>query len=760
MDIPSLRKVQGFTLLTQVCPESGQAWRMADDVIEIKSYFLAPPRVSSMLVEALNAEQAPSPVAVEEYRPPLTVIEPRVEMLGDKGALKPPAGMPDFNALHAEAEAKLEGPDAAPAGGPASLRIFCESCGYRNPRDVKACMKCATPLKAPSAAAVASPKEAAALLMEAMGIVPEAAKPATISPAGPATPAAVESAALPPNTYVEIPMSRIAIIVGIVSLCVAFAFVGWRVGAKKAHRWPWNKKPAVVKPSTAVQPAILLEPKSGPSRKRVRAAPRQTAVLPGMSSARPSAPPRAARVPKKEAPAESASSEASPEPGQRSAPASAAPSSSSEEAPVSYHVISEATPLQHRTPAPVESTYSQKRRADKGLWTAQQKQAIQQVQRYRIYGGQRTIGRNVEILIQILRDREYNTAFETGKRIYLYNDLDWSATQMEGPTYEVGLTFSGGKEADGSPRKPLRFAFTSDLDQGTAEPGGSEQQRSNTMHAFFDESRIAPEDRRAIAKDTEELVMAAQPEASPLAFDTVARNFVSTYGSPPMARVAEAFGLQNVTKRIVHEPKLVAASTEASDATTAPLSAMRIEKPLKKEDPAPSTPGKATMVPSKSGPIEYTMDRGSGRDRIFTAKAITSAKAGRLWEVTTSYDRLKDFVPDLLVSEREGQDGTAVIVHTVALTRLMIFVFKMNLHLRVIEHPRQHTLEFERIAGEFEQFRGSIEITSPTENGPSTMTLHATIVPKGHMPGWALNDMARRFLVPIVEALRTRAESY
>ena len=45
VQIPSLRKVAGFNLLTQVCLEGEQSWRMADEVIEIKSYFLSPPRL-------------------------------------------------------------------------------------------------------------------------------------------------------------------------------------------------------------------------------------------------------------------------------------------------------------------------------------------------------------------------------------------------------------------------------------------------------------------------------------------------------------------------------------------------------------------------------------------------------------------------------------------------------------------------------------------------------------------------------------------
>ena len=81
--------------------------------------------------------------------------------------------------------------------------------------------------------------------------------------------------------------------------------------------------------------------------------------------------------------------------------------------------------------------------------------------------------RNAEILMQILRDREYTAAYESGKRLYYFDDADWAASQKEGPVFEVRLTYSGGREADGSPRQPLRFAFNVDLERQTVEPGGS-----------------------------------------------------------------------------------------------------------------------------------------------------------------------------------------------------------------------------------------------------------------------------------------------
>src|ERR1700691_1695493 len=77
VDIPSLRKVTGFNLLTQVCQEGEENWRMADEVIEIKSYFISPPRPNSFALEAAgNAAPKLEPVALKSEIEELTLPEP------------------------------------------------------------------------------------------------------------------------------------------------------------------------------------------------------------------------------------------------------------------------------------------------------------------------------------------------------------------------------------------------------------------------------------------------------------------------------------------------------------------------------------------------------------------------------------------------------------------------------------------------------------------------------------------------------------
>ena len=252
------------------------------------------------------------------------------------------------------------------------------------------------------------------------------------------------------SAMVEVPLSKLLVGAAMVALVAGASFLG-------IHTWKKKHHPPLNRPASNVQrPA----PEQGSTNLDVaRRTPDERSTRPGKHYDHPvrhTPPSIASKLP-------GVSTRASP----------ADKEQASEEKPEagSYRVIAEATPIQKRYSSPVNSAYAVKRRADQQLWTAQESQAIQQVQRDRIYGGRRTVLRNVDILMQVLRDREYNTAFESGKRIHLYNDLDWSAVQKEGPVYEVRLTFSGGKESDGTARKPLHFAFASDLERGSVSPG-------------------------------------------------------------------------------------------------------------------------------------------------------------------------------------------------------------------------------------------------------------------------------------------------
>jgi len=721
VDIPSLRKVTGFNLLTQVCQEGEETWRMADEVIEIKSYFISPPRPNSFALDAGNTapklDLVPSSSPVLEE---LTLPEPNT-------AWGNPAPSTDKK------------PEPA---GPAALRAVCEVCGYKNPRDVPVCMKCGEKLSGGTPPISSSPKVPAGDAMKVME------PPTPVLTPSPAPVLAAPSADLASSTMVEISMSKLLLWTAVSVVVMGSSFFGYRSWKKKHHP---KALPAIGVPAPAPVSVHTRVSRGGRraaarnSRQAVRHHSGYNATaLPGLRK-------RAARTEEQSA----------SEPQNEAA---------------SYRVVAEASPLKKRFSAPVNSPYAIKRRANKGLWTSQEDQAIQQVQRARIYGGLRTVERNVDILMQVLRDREYNTAFESGKRIYLYNDLDWSAALQEGPVYEVRLTFSGGREPDGSPKKPLHFAFSADLERGTVEPGGQDQVRSNTLHAFFDESRIAPEDRRVIAKDTEELVLAAQPEASPLALDTVVRQFAKVYTSAALSRVADAYDLTSIKRKLAHDPHLgsdepassVPAAKESSQNALPSTevwekAGMKTKPALSTQSPVPSSAeaAKSAMpyTPSKGGAADFRMETGSGRAKTFLVRATSRASMNKIWEVLTGYDRLKQFIPDMLASEREGQDGAATIVHTVCLTRFMVFMFKINLHLRVIEHPREHTLEFERIAGEFESFRGSVELTTDPATHDTLIAFQATVVPSGRVMGWTMEKMARRLLVPQIEAIRAKAES-
>jgi ribosome-associated toxin RatA of RatAB toxin-antitoxin module len=712
VEVPALRRVAGFNLLSQVCMEGEQTWSLADDILEIKSYFLAPPRASSLQMEFGNTA-----VKVEAEAPPIRNDASPLSILSmDQNLVEE---LPPLDGKAPPVKKDAPGGTAAAEGKPNALRALCDVCGYKNPRDVTLCLKCGAPVGA-APATVEKPTVDVPL--------PAAAAPASTGEDEPHT-QILEHKILPPSPMRNI---LIGVAVAAVALTGVFGIRSW----KKHHP---KKAPAI--------PLVRMPPPMDVPTPRARKSYSRSNRHASSSGEMPEARHLPGVTPHKQK------------------------STEEPETPSAYHVISEATPLKHRTSSPLDSPYAQKRRSDKSLWNAQQEQAIRQVQKTRIYGAQRTLQRNVEILMQLLRDREYNTAFETGRRPYLYNDLDWSASLLDGPIYDVRLAFSGGREEDGSPRKPLRFAFKADLERGTTEPGGEESLRNNTMHAFFDESRIPPEERRPIAKDVEELVLAADPTASPLALDTVVRNFVATYNLAALERVARAFDLDTVKKKIKHDPNLGKALAKDGSGDKSGTPAIfeqmdRLSPPKARVTGTSDVPTPVEMQTPRTMSIpetivngEFAMEHGSKHDRIIQARVTTKATPDRLWEALTGYERFKLFVPDVLESEREGQDGSAIIVHTVSLSHWMFLVFKINLHLRVIERPAQRVIEFERIAGDFETFRGSFEIQSDPTTKRSAIVFHSTLAPKGKMPDWMLSAIAKRFILPKLAAFAARAEA-
>jgi len=167
---------------------------MADDVIEIKSYFLSPPRPNSFAMAAGNTapklDLAPPPDLAPKARPG-RADTPEPNTSWQNNAVEP---------------AKKE---AAPMPGGTALRAVCDVCGYKNPRDVAVCMKCGEKLPGTPVGTVPTEKPALAPLP-------------TPTPAPSPAPASV---AVEPvsgsNTMVEIPIMKL--VAGVV---VAILVVG------------------------------------------------------------------------------------------------------------------------------------------------------------------------------------------------------------------------------------------------------------------------------------------------------------------------------------------------------------------------------------------------------------------------------------------------------------------------------------------------------------------------------------------------------
>src|SRR5205807_5463029 len=143
-----------------------------------------------------------------------------------------------------------------------------------------------------------------------------------------------------------------------------------------------------------------------------------------------------------------------------------------------------------------------------------------------------------------------------------------------------------------------------------------------------------------------------------LALDTVVRQFAKVYTKAALSRVADAYELSTVKRKLVHDTRLGAEESvdsvmpvqpepKGSDplskkgltSSVKPVAAMSVgtgsDLPIGQAGPtAKTTMG---LTPSRGGAVEFRMERGAGRERTFIARAGTKASASKVWEILTGY---------------------------------------------------------------------------------------------------------------------------
>lgn len=104
-----------------------------------------------------------------------------------------------------------------------------------------------------------------------------------------------------------------------------------------------------------------------------------------------------------------------------------------------------------------------------------------------------------------------------------------------------------------------------------------------------------------------------------------------------------------------------------------------------------------------------------GEALIVEARADLDATAGQAWDVLTDYDRLSEFIPDLVVSRVVERQGQRVVVEQRGRVAFLFFRHDVNLRMEIDEHPPIEIVA-RALEGSFQEMTGRYRI-EPAQSG-------------------------------------------
>ncbi|KAL3844780.1 hypothetical protein ACJIZ3_002183 [Penstemon smallii] len=153
----------------------------------------------------------------------------------------------------------------------------------------------------------------------------------------------------------------------------------------------------------------------------------------------------------------------------------------------------------------------------------------------------------------------------------------------------------------------------------------------------------------------------------------------------------------------------------------------------------------------------------SWRERRIKADISVNADVESVWNVLTDYERLADFIPNLVTS------GTIPCPHPGriwleqrGLQRALYWHIEARVVLDLQEFPNSENdreLHFSMVDGDFKKFEGKWSVKSPKGSSTTTLGYQVNVIPRFNFPAIFLERIIRSDLPVNLHALARRSES-
>ena len=141
-----------------------------------------------------------------------------------------------------------------------------------------------------------------------------------------------------------------------------------------------------------------------------------------------------------------------------------------------------------------------------------------------------------------------------------------------------------------------------------------------------------------------------------------------------------------------------------------------------------------TGLKERNRTIEQTMEVLPGGTRRLAAQLSTSLEFECLWKVLTSYDKLSNFIPNLISSEVLSRRDNQIHLRQVGSQEFLGLTFSAEVFIKLIEDKNNGLLTFSLIKGDFRKFEGCWKIVRFPHNKGSSLIYELTVKGSFGMP--------------------------
>ncbi|XP_074566609.1 uncharacterized protein LOC141823247 [Curcuma longa] len=160
--------------------------------------------------------------------------------------------------------------------------------------------------------------------------------------------------------------------------------------------------------------------------------------------------------------------------------------------------------------------------------------------------------------------------------------------------------------------------------------------------------------------------------------------------------------------------------------------------------------------------VHCEVDVVSWRERRVQAWILINADVESVWSVLTDYERLADFIPNLIYSERIPCPHKGRIwLEQRGLQRALYWHIEARVVLDLQEFPNSvngSELHFSMVDGDFNKFEGKWTVKAGPRSSMATLSYEVTVVPRFNFPTIFLERIIRSDLPVNLRAIAWRAE--